>query len=446
MKYRVVSILWMLSLLFSLASCGEETEESATVSFYYRISDELAYDDNQLIQPEQRTLSTDEEDLESLLQLYLEGPLDAKYTSPFPKGTNVVRVRQVGTSVQVVLSEGFSQLTGINRTIADACLTLTLTSLEGVESVTIYVVGENTEAVAEEPRTMEDYILVDEGIEDQTESIKLYFADSANRYLMGDQRSVVVSENEAVSVYIMQQLIAGPTDDQLQATIPEGTQLLSVTQDGDLCIVDLSAEFRENMPKTEQGERMTVYSIVNSLTELETIARVQILCEGQTIGIYRYLDLSEPFVRNEDVIGPVLSGLNEFDATIYMQSWSSDYLAEVPLRIHQTANQSQEELVIEALISYEPVNGFTNPIPAGTRLLSEDMTNGICRVTLSHEFAEDAHTVSEQRMRVIALVASLTALDNVEAVLLTVEGLEENFFGDFDLSSAIYRSEDWFFP
>ena len=191
---------------------------------------------------------------------------------------------------------------------------------------------------------------------------------------------------------------------------------------------------------------MTIYSIVNSLTELDGIEQVQILCEGQVIGIYRYLDLSEPYVRNEDVIGPVLSGLNEFDATIYMQSWSEDYLAEVPLCIQQTVNQSQEELVLEALLFYEPVNGFSNPIPAGTELISEETTDGICYVTLSREFITGRDSVSELRLRVIAVAASLTALESVDAVKLSIEGVSDDDFTGYDISNPISRSEDWFFP
>jgi germination protein M len=440
MKRQLLMVL-LCALLLAAVGCGQ-TDEGQTMSFYYRVVDDQVYDTNDVIQPESRKVDPDLS-LEQLLTLYLAGPESAQYTSPFPRDTAVESVQQTETCVEVVLSAEFSQLSGINRTIAEGCLTMTLDQLDGVETVEVYVSGEFTQT---DGHAAADYVLADTGADDQEESIKLYFADSADRYLMSDLRSVVFSENETASVYVMQQLIAGPTDDQLQATMPEGTQLRSVTQENDLCTVDLSAEFRENMPRTEQAERMTVYSIVNSLTELEGIERVQILCEGQTLGIYRYLDLSQPLVRDENAIGPVLSGLNEFDATIYMRTWSNDYLAEVPLRIHQTANQSREELVIEALIAYEPVNGFSNPIPSDTKLISEEMSGGICRVTLSEEFLEGTDTVVDRRLRVMALVASLTALDNVDGVQLTVQKSTADDFPDFDLTQPIYRSEDWFFP
>jgi germination protein M len=440
MKRRLLTALFCV-LLLAAVGCGR-AEQGQTMAFYYRVVDDQVYDTNDVIQPETRKIDPDLS-LEQLLTLYLAGPESSQYTSPFPRDTAVESVQQTDTRVEVVLSAEFSQLSGINRTIAEGCLTMTLDQLDGVETVEVYVSGEYTQT---DGHTATDYVLADTGVDDQAESIKLYFADSADRYLMSDLRSVVVSENELVSFYVMQQLIAGPTDDQLQPTMPAGTQLRSVTQDGDLCTVDLSVEFRENVPRTEQAERMTVYSIVNSLTELEGIDRVQLLCEGQTLGIYRYLDLSQPLVRDENAIGPVLSGLNEFDATIYMRSWSNDYLAEVPLRIHQTASQSREELVIEALINYEPVNGFANPIPSDTKLISEEMSGGICRVTLSEDFWQSTDTAGDRRLRVMALVASLTALDNVDGVQLTVQKSSKDDFSDFDLTQPIYRSEDWFFP
>lgn len=444
MRYRKAAILCAIlyvMVLFNLSGC-DETAGEKTVSFYYRISADTVYEAGSVIQCEVREVDT--LDLGTLLELYLEGPVSDDLVSPFPRGTALEWIRQAGGTVEIVLSESFYQLTGINKTLAEACLTMTLTDLEDVDEVIIYADGEYSDDAT--VFTADRYVFEDTGIDEQEENIKIYFADSASRYLMGDQRSVVFSENESAAIYIIQQLIAGPDDEQLQSTIPEGTELLSIVEENGLCVVDFSAEFRENAPKTEQGERMTVYSIVNSLTELDEIDRVQILCEGQNIGIYRYLDLSEPYVRNEDIIGPVLSGLNEFDATIYMQSWSEDYLAEVPLRIQQTANQSQEELVLQALLTYEPVNGLSNPIPAGTELISEETSDGICYVTLSREFISNQDTVSEQRLRIISVVASLTALDNVDAVKLSVEGIEDDLIVGYDISRPVSRSEDWFFP
>jgi len=50
---------------------------------------------------------------------------------------------------------------------------------------------------------------------------------------------------------------------------------------------------------------MTLYSIVNSLTEIPPIKGVQILIEGkQRESLTGHIDISMPFLRDEDWIKP----------------------------------------------------------------------------------------------------------------------------------------------
>ena len=47
---------------------------------------------------------------------------------------------------------------------------------------------------------------------------------------------------------------------------------------------------------------MTVYAIVNSLTELDDIKKVQFLIDGQKVENYGSVIFSEPFERNENIV------------------------------------------------------------------------------------------------------------------------------------------------
>jgi len=71
-------------------------------------------------------------------------------------------------------------------------------------------------------------------------------------------------------------LIKGPKVAGLKPTIPEGTKLRSAIKiEGDVAIVDFTKEFRDNHPGGKAEERMTIYSVVNSLTELKEINKVK---------------------------------------------------------------------------------------------------------------------------------------------------------------------------
>ena len=81
-----------------------------------------------------------------------------------------------------------------------------------------------------------------------------------------------------------------------------------------------------------QQERTTLLSVVNTLTELDTISEVQFYVEGRRQETYLYLDISGGFVYDGSAVGPVRPDLNELDATIYLPEQSSAKLHAIPLR------------------------------------------------------------------------------------------------------------------
>lgn len=93
-----------------------------------------------------------------------------------------------------------------------------------------------------------------------------------------------------------------PKSEGLHTAIPKGTKLISASTKGDILTLDLSREFVSNSPGGSAGELMTLYSIVNTMTELPDIKKVQFLIEGQKEDIYIHAIFDEPFVRNEKII------------------------------------------------------------------------------------------------------------------------------------------------
>lgn len=55
--------------------------------------------------------------------------------------------------------------------------------------------------------------------------------------------------------------------------------------------------------KSNVPEKLTIYSIVNSLTEVNTVNKVQFLIEGEKINEYNGdMDFSKTFERNNELI------------------------------------------------------------------------------------------------------------------------------------------------
>lgn len=139
-------------------------------------------------------------------------------------------------------------------------------------------------------------------IEEMVE-VNLYFSDSQAMYLVPEKRKI--SQIPSLARQAVIELIKGPESSELYPTIPEGTQVIEVYIADDIAYIDLSEEIFKNHPGGSSGELMTVYSIVNTLTEIHTIKGVQILVEGnEKNSLVGHIDISMPLLRDKDWIKP----------------------------------------------------------------------------------------------------------------------------------------------
>ena len=101
---------------------------------------------------------------------------------------------------------------------------------------------------------------------------------------------------------VMSELIDGPKKENNVQTIPTGTKVISVeTKDG-VCFVNLSKEFIDKHPGGTTAESITIYSVVNSLTELGNVSKVQFLIDGEKREVFKHLVFNEPFERDVSLV------------------------------------------------------------------------------------------------------------------------------------------------
>ena len=135
-----------------------------------------------------------------------------------------------------------------------------------------------------------------------TESVQLalYFSDDQAEKLVRETRTIPATDTVASAA--VRELIAGPKKGG-EPTIPSGTRLLSVTIEEGVASVNFSKELVDNHPGGSAGEKLTVYSVVNTLTEFNTIQEVRFLVEGAVVDtIAGHMDLSEPVGRDESLL------------------------------------------------------------------------------------------------------------------------------------------------
>ena len=120
----------------------------------------------------------------------------------------------------------------------------------------------------------------------QKATLKLYFSNKAGTRLVPETREVHYSSNISLEKLVMEQLIEGPRKSGLLATIPSETKLITITVVDGVCYVNLDEMFLNQ--NQEISEPVVLYSIVDSLTELTGIDKVQISINGDTSGKCRY--------------------------------------------------------------------------------------------------------------------------------------------------------------
>lgn len=112
--------------------------------------------------------------------------------------------------------------------------------------------------------------------------VSLYFKNKETDTLMPEARLIdvkILAKNPYEE--LVKLLIEGPKSDKLEKTIPEGTKLNEARIIGDIVYLDFSKEFIENHPNGAEIESKTIYSIVNTLLELNEVNSVKILIDGE---------------------------------------------------------------------------------------------------------------------------------------------------------------------
>ncbi|MGB9856950.1 MAG: GerMN domain-containing protein [Dictyoglomaceae bacterium] len=142
------------------------------------------------------------------------------------------------------------------------------------------------------------------GLKEKIET-KIYFYDPKTLRLVPEERNFEFSKwqslfrREYIAREVLLSLIEGPKDLKLRSPIPLGTKILGVSVKNNIAYVNFSDELKRNHPGGSLGEMLTVYSIVNTLTELSWIKKVQILINGAIVeSLAGHIDLSEPLERD----------------------------------------------------------------------------------------------------------------------------------------------------
>ncbi len=133
--------------------------------------------------------------------------------------------------------------------------------------------------------------------------LTLYFSNEAGNALVPLEADTVYSASIPKETLVIQKLIEGPDTENtgLLPTLPADTKLISISVKDGICYLSLDSEAAMN--PNNITEEVALYSIVDSLTELPGISKVQISINGEVDRNFRdKLPLNNIYERNTEIV------------------------------------------------------------------------------------------------------------------------------------------------
>ena len=299
-KLRLFLLLMIFAML--LGGCGkEEITEGETVVYHLN-------KDGTSIVPVAYEITGDSPEVrvEEFLAKLEEVPESVDLRRTIPENVKISSYTLDRKQLYVDFNAEYLKLDKATEVLVRAAIVKTMVQIEEVSFVGIRVMGEALkDSKGSSIGLMNENTFLDNmGSEEKATKIvnlNLYFANKIGDKLINQSTVIEYNANVALEKVVVEQLIAGPSETGYYPTIPKDTKLMSITTKDGVCYVNLDTGF------TSQGYdvlgTVTIYSIVNSLTELPDISGVQILVNGETSITYKdNISLETTFQMNPEMI------------------------------------------------------------------------------------------------------------------------------------------------
>lgn len=302
----IIVLLLFLSFLFS--GCQKEEPEIKGFCIYC-----LDTNETKLEKEEYSPKKKDVHDLISeLIARLKKEPTTISYKKAIPDDVDIDEFTLTDSGdLSLYLSASYGNYSSVSEILRRAAIVKTLCQIPEVSNIQLYVAGQPlTDSSMNAVGFMNNETFVDNtsgSSYTQTATMTIYFSNLMGNSLIAVPVEITYDALIPLEQLVLEQLIQGPnTVDGLRHhqyldTVPEGTRINTISVKEKTCYVDLSADFLEK--RDNLTDEVTIYSVVNTLTELPNINKVQFSIDGGQVLLYDdAINFAEPFERNLDIV------------------------------------------------------------------------------------------------------------------------------------------------
>ena len=175
------------------------------------------------------------------------------------------------------VADGKIDASGMDLTIADYCVTLSLTQLDGIYAVRITVNGQDLAYRDSNLFLAGDVLLTSMDDVVRTLTARLYFPGSDGT-LTAEEQLLTQYEGQSTADVVLAALAEGPSDDDLQPLPENALAGMTARMDSGVCQLNVSSAGTEELD--EAAQEQLLLCVIQSLQSLEGVSSVQLYVDG----------------------------------------------------------------------------------------------------------------------------------------------------------------------
>lgn len=303
--FKLNIIMLVTVLLFGLLCCNQtedETVVSNEINIYYINRDETFLTEVPVIIESEEMYDKVDEVISYMKTTPSIKTLKADISGELSLNDYIITDDQI----YLDFNSTYKALTPSQEILLRAALVKTLCQVEGIKYVAITVEGEslvNRNGLTIGLMNESSFVDIKESALNGVETMEatLYFASEDGHELIPVVREIEYNTNTQVEKALIEELIKGPNNHESYQTINPNTDIIDISVKDQVCYINLSSDFLDGVDKVDSN--ICIYSIVDTLTELGNISKVQFFVEGESKITFREtVNLDTTFLRNLDLI------------------------------------------------------------------------------------------------------------------------------------------------
>lgn len=291
---KIQSVIVMLCAVFLFSGCNQDKqnnmpEDGHVYSLYYLNNNEFYTVDY---------YSETEDPTALAAELLNEMGLDT--------GTVTVTNSNVANGVAYIyFNSSYSTMDNVYEVLFRAAVVKTVTQLEEVNYVYFYV---DNKPLTYGNGQIVGLMAADDFIADSDSNLNnlswttltLYFANEDRQKLVENKIDVAYSRTMSLEKIVVEQLIQGPENGESYSVLPSSAKVLSAAVRNGTCYVNFDASLADM--KTEIPFDVSMYAVINSLCELNSVNKVQFQLNGDSHVELNGFSFDSVYERNLDYL------------------------------------------------------------------------------------------------------------------------------------------------